>query len=212
MNAEIITELRTIYREHLFTEEGKKQMRDAIEMKKMWRAQCEMTDCRVDTAGVKPKLIPRFLRDRMTCIEITPIGLNNMCHITSDLFAKKHTEVKKVLGYNITACPCGRLMSMEIHSVNKIGDTFYDFTRDFNDEKTKYFIAMDTELTSLQHNRLFGREPITINKNCRCPIRWDNAKQYIKTDDEIEAQINEIENISVIDTGYGYMIGRRERK
>lgn len=212
MNTEIINELKQIYKTHLFTEDGKEQMRKAIEMKRMWREQCAMTDIQANTAGVKPNLVPKFLRDRMTCVEITPIGLNNMCHITSDLFAKKCDKVKRVMGYNLTACPCGRMMTMEIHSVNKIGDKLYDFTRDFNDETSKYFIEMDTTLTSLQHNNIFGREPITIFKNCKCPIRWNNAKQYEKSESEIEEHIAEIESIEVRDTGYGYMIGRRQGK
>jgi hypothetical protein len=210
MNAEIINELRTIYREHLFTDEGKEQMRDAIKLKREWISN-SASKCQVNTKSVKPKFVPKFLQDRMTCIEITPIGLNNMCHITSDLFAKKKEGVKKILGYNITACPCGRLMSMEIHSVNKIGDKLYDFTRDFNDETSKYFIELDTELTSRQHNTIIGREPITINKNCICPIRWNKAQLFIKSDEEIESRINEIEKMVLIEMGGGFLITYKDK-
>ena len=93
----MIAELKTIYKEHLFTEEGRQQIKDAIEVKKMWKAQAKTTSCSVSTNGVKLELIPKFLLDRITCIEITPIGLNNMCHITSDLFQKRKKNVKKSL-------------------------------------------------------------------------------------------------------------------
>lgn len=207
----MIAELKTIYKEHLFTEEGRQNIKDAVEIKKMWKAQATTTDYSVSTNGVRLELIPKFLRDRATCIEITPIGLNNMCHTTSDLFQKRKKNVKKIIGYNITACPCGRLMCMELHAVNKIDDTLYDFTRDFNDEKKKWFIAMDTELTSLLYINRFGSDPITINKNCVCPIEWNNAKKFNKTSDEIEKHIKDVENTMVKETNYGYILCHKEK-
>jgi hypothetical protein len=207
----MIAELKTIYKEHLFTEEGRQNIKDAVELKKMWKARATTTDFSLTTNGVKLELIPEFLRDRTSCIEITPIGLNNMCHTTSDLFQKRKKNVKKIIGYNITACPCGRLMSMELHAVNKIDDTLYDFTRDFNDEKKKWFIAIDTELTSLQYINLFGNDPISINKNCVCPIKWNNAKKFNKTSDEIEKHIKDVENTMVKETNYGYILCHKEK-
>ena len=209
MSDEIINELKQIYKTYLFTDEGKRHIQKAVEIKRQWREQCGMTDIQTKTSTVKPTIVPKFLRDRMTHIEITPIGLNNMCHITSELFAEKCDKVKKVMGYNITACPCSRRMSLEIHSVNKIGDKLYDFTKDFNEEKAKYFIEMDSTLTATQHNKVFGNDPIIINKKCKCPINWVNAKQYEMTESEIEKHIEEIESTVVKDLGFGYSIGRR---
>ena len=102
-------------------------------------------------------------------------------------------------------------MSMELHAVNKIDDTLYDFTRDFNDEKKKWFVSMDTELTSLQYINLFGNDPISINKNCVCPIEWDNAKEFNKTSDEIEKHIKDVENTVVKETNYGYILCHKEK-
>jgi len=206
---EVITQLRNTYREHLFTAEGKEQIKDAIEMKKEWNARVAMTDCQVNTAGVKPKLLPKVLRDKTTCIEITPIGLNNCCHLTSELFEKKCEGVKRVLGFNITACPCGRLMSLEIHSVNKIGDKLYDFTRDFNNETSKHFVEIDTKLTARLHNTIFSGDPITINKGCTCHITWTGAMVYLMDEDDLEDRIDEMKNIEVEETDAGYIIIRR---
>ena len=206
---EVITQLKNIYREHLFTAEGKKQIKEAIEIKQIWNARVAMTDYQLNTAGVKPKLLPKVLRDKTTCIEITPIGLNNHCHLTSELFEKKCEGVKRVLGFNITACPCGRLMSLEIHSVNKIGDKLYDFTRDFNNETSKHFVEIDTKLTARQHNRIFSGDPITINKGCRCPISWTGAMVYLMDDEELKDRIDEMEEMEVEETDAGYIIRRR---
>jgi hypothetical protein len=206
---EVIPQLRNIYKEHLFTDEGRKNLEDAVELKKQWKEECERTDCRVTTAGVKPNLLPKVLRDKTTCIEINPIGLNNCCHITSELFAKSCKGLKVVLGYNITACNCGRLMSLEIHSVNKIGNKLYDFTRDFNDEKSKYFAEIDTKLTARLHNNIFSNKPITINKGCKCPFRW--SMEYLMSDGELEERIEEIESIEVLETDFGYLINHKNK-
>lgn len=204
-HTETIANLRSIYREHLFTDEGKKQLADAIELKREWREIESSTDFQCSTAGIKTKFIPSCLKDKTTCITITPIGLNNMCHITSELFEKK-AGIKRVLGFNITACPCGRMMTMEIHSVNKIGDTLYDFTRDFADEKSKYFVEVDTELTAKLHNRIYSADPITINKGCKCPIHWNNARQYLMSETNLERRIRDMESMIVEETPFGMVI------
>jgi len=202
---EVITQLKNVYREHLFTAEGKKHIKEAIELKQIWNATIADKNIQFNTAGVKQKLLPNVLKGKTTCIEITPIGLNNHCHYTSELFEKKCEGVKRVLGFNITACPCGRIMSLEIHSVNKIGDKLYDFTRDFNDETSKYFAEIDTKLTARQHNRIFSANPITINKGCKCPIRWASALKYLMDDEELEDRIETMEKMEVEETPFGYI-------
>jgi len=202
MTTQIITELRNIYKEHLFTDEGKEQLQDAIELKKRWKEICEGSDFQSGTYGVKKNLVPNFLKNKLTCVEITPIGLNNMCHHTSLLFAKKHKDVKQVLGYNITACPCGKLMTFEIHSLNKIDDKLYDFTRDFNEEKTKYFVELDTQLTPHQYNYLYGGEPMALNKGCSCRASF-GVDRYLKSELQIKHRINTVEKAVVEEIGGG---------
>ena len=206
---EVITQLKNVYREHLFTAEGKKHIKEAIELKQIWNATIADKNIQFNTAGVKQKLLPYVLKGKTTCIEITPIGLNNHCHYTSELFEKKCEGVKRVLGFNITACPCGRLMSLEIHSVNKIGDKLYDFTRDFNNETSKHFVEIDTKLTARLHNTIFSGDPITINKGCTCHITWTGAMVYLMDEDDLEDRIDEMKNIEVEETDAGYIIIRR---
>jgi hypothetical protein len=205
MATQVINELKDIYRQHLHTELGKKNIKKAIELKKEWENHLKMFSIQFDTKSVKPNIVPKFLSKKMTCIEITPIGLNNMCHITSNLLADKHEDVKSVLGYNLSACPCGRMMCMELHSVNKIGDKFYDFTRDYNYENSKWFIELDTELKSIEYINLFGRGSIWIDKTCKCKnVKWN--KQYVMNDNDIEEQINFIETRKMVYTEYGCVI------
>jgi hypothetical protein len=197
MNAEIINELKTIYREHLFTDEGKRQIKQAIELKKEWDDIKKKTHIQTETVSVKPNFVPKFLRDRMTCIEITPIGLNNMCYLTSELFEKKRKDVKKVFGFNLTACPCGRYISLEPHSVNKIGNTLYDFTKDFNNEKSKYFVEVDTKLSPREYIQLYGNNPYALNQGCICRIKWNNLDKYELTEKKMENIFITMKNIVV---------------
>jgi len=200
---QVINELKDIYRQHLHTELGKKNIKKAIELKKQWEYTMKFS-AKFDTKSVKPNIVPKFLSKNMTCIEITPIGLNNMCHITSKVLAEKHEDVKSVLGFNITACPCGRMMCMEIHSVNKIGDKLYDFTRDYNYENSKWFIELDTELTSTDYLNLFGYGSYWLDKGCKCNVKWNQPN--IMTDLDIEERINFMETRKMEYTNYGCAI------
>ena len=209
MNTETITQIKDKYRQHLSTPEGREQLTKAIEIKKMWKQQVAMTDIQVNTASIKSKFLPTELKNKITKITITPIGLNNMCHLTSDLLCDTEKGITKRIGYNITACPCGRLMSYEIHSVNKCGEQLYDFTRDFNDETEKYFLEMDTDMSADTFIQMFGNKPIMINKGCKCPCWLDDVKQYEKKETELVEHINEIEDMIIVNTRYGTMIRRK---
>lgn len=206
MNTEMINELKTKYRQHLSTEEGREQLQVALRLKREWLVGKARTDIQVETAGVKLKVINPDLAKKITKIDITPIGLNNMCHLSSQFFCDDEKDIKSRFGFNLTACPCGKMMSYEIHSVNKIGDQLYDFTKDFNDETSKYFLEVDGNIDANTYIEYFGRDPIGVNKGCSCPIRWNSAKAYLKTEKYLLDHIKEIERFDVKRTPYGTMI------
>ena len=179
---------RELYKEFLQTKKGTECLTEAVAIMKEWReGKCDVC---VSTCYVKEELLP--LRDRVKKIEIIPIALNNQCHTNCKEFKKLGYE--KVLGFNITACPCGKRMCFELHSVNKKDDKLYDFTRDFNDEKEKYFLGFNNKkITENQYVCMFGNNPYTINKGCNCKISW----KYI---DEFKIQEEKlIEKIECID-------------
>ena len=209
-NNETISELRTIYRNHLFTESGQKQMRDAIRIKQEWK-EMKTVEIPTQTKNINSKYIPDFLRDKMTCIEITPIGLNNMCHITTKIFADNVECVKNVLGFNITACPCKKIMSMELHSVNKIGETLYDFTRDYNDETSKFFIELDTVLTPKQYVQMYGTDPIVIDSGCKCHARKSGLRKFKMDTPTLKQHIEEITHLTVRDVSGAIIVNYNSR-
>ena len=208
MNTEVINHLKEQYRLHLFTEEGKKQLQTAIKRKKEWVLTQRYCNVTIGTYGVKKQYLPKKLVNKIKKIQITPIGLNNMCHLTSELFCDDEKGITKRLGFNITACPCGRLMSYEIHSVNKYKNELYDFTKDFNDEKEKYFLEMDTEIDALTYIELFSRDPIAINKGCVCNVTWNNAN-YNKEQDEVINHIEYVEGLRIVERDGYRMITKK---
>jgi hypothetical protein len=183
---------RDLYKKFLQTSKGRECLTDAVKIMKEWR-EGKLEVC-ISTCYVKEQLLP--LRDRVKKIEINPIGLNNHCHSNSKLFEELGYE--SVLGFNITACPCGKRMSFEIHTVNKKGDKLYDFTRDFNDEKEKYFLGLNNKhITAHQYVSLFGYEPYTINKGCDCNLRWKNMKEFEIAEDKLIKRIEMLDNVRI---------------
>jgi hypothetical protein len=149
------------------------------------------------TDGVKLKFINKIFHTKIHKLDIIPIGLNNNCHRNAEFFCDDDLEITTKLGYNITACPCGKCVSFELHSVNKYKNKLYDFTRDFNDETSKYFMELDTNIDIYGFITIFGKEKefIKINKGCICPIKW--GKKFQKTDEEFIEIINNIERIKI---------------
>lgn len=194
IDAAAIQNLKNKYRDYLSTPEGKHRLQQAIALKKMWKDIRANSNIQIGTQGVNTNIIDKRLRNKVTKISITPIGLNNMCHITSEIFCDDVNNIEKRLGYNITACPCGNLMSYELHSVNKCGNKLYDFTRDFNDETEKYFLELDTNICVKTYTYNFGNEPITINKGCNCPIVWNATNPYTE-EEEFYNRIRDVERI-----------------
>jgi hypothetical protein len=192
-----VTDLKAKYHSFLSTPKGKKQLLLAVALKRQWVQMKKETDIQIDTAGVKLNVINPNLAKKIKKIDITPIGLNNMCHSTSQFFCDDENGITSKLGFNLTACPCGKMMSYEIHSVNKIGETLYDFTKDFNEEASKYFLEIDGNIDANTYIEYFGRDPIGVNRGCKCPIRWNNGTEYIKTETYLLNHINQLETISI---------------
>jgi len=207
MNAEIKTQLQAKYREHLQTAVGRKHLTDAIEMKRQWKEEMSHCDATFTTNNVKPKFI--HLADKMKLLTIVPIGLNNMCHNNAEIFCGEN--ITPVLGFNITSCPCGRISSYELHSVNKVGDELVDFTRDFNDEPTKYFLPVETKLKPLQYIRVYGKNPKVIETGkCRCPITWGGMKEYRTNTEGFDRHIRIMEQTIIMEHPDGGMIMMRK--
>ena len=169
MNLELI---KSEYKAHLFTERGKKETKEAIALMKEWGQIKARTHWTCSTANVRPKKIDKEVKKNIKKIKITPVGLNNMCHLNATLFNKK-CGLGIQLGYNLTCCPCGGLMSYEIHSINKVGDELEDFTRDFNGEMEKWFYPIPFNHPYSAFSLIFGREYdfIKIKNDCKCNVR-----------------------------------------
>jgi len=165
-----------LYKDFIFTAEGRSMLRQSINIKKQWKEQ--QGDITIETAGVKLNLISPVLRKKIKKIKITPIGLNNQCHRNAQLF--NQCGYTSQLGFNITACPCGRKIGLELHSVNKKDGVFYDFTRDFNDETEKYFLPLDVKATANKYVAVYGNTVFDINRGCKCNIEWTDSLEITK--------------------------------
>lgn len=194
MNQELINQLKDYNRELLMSPMGRQMIQESIQIKKEWND--SKGDVSVSTKGVNPKLLNKFIQQKTTKIEIIPIGLNNQCHRNSLFFGEKLLS-KSIIGFNITACPCGKKVCFELHSVNEYRGVLYDFTKDFNNETEKYFMKLDTTSNIFQIINGFGNEPKSINKGCNCPIEWnDNSVNEIKEEDLIH-YFSAIERIKI---------------
>jgi len=147
---------------------GKQILITAIKMKRDWKTATNVTGVGVvTTENVKLKNLPPRLAKRAKLLTIEPIGLNNMCHITCKWM--EQYGYKSQLGYNVTSCRCGKQTCMELHTVSDDG-TLHDFTSDFNDEKTKWFIPLPVTFESSVFTKIHGskRDFINVDTGCQC--------------------------------------------
>jgi hypothetical protein len=184
MNEEMINQLKALNKEFLYTEKGRKLLTKSIQLKKEWNESIKYCDFVVDTASVKMNLLHKKIQDITTELEVIPIGLNNMCHSNSVIFCQLSGMTRR-LGYNITSCACGKKVCFELHSVNKYEGKLYDFTRDFNNEKTKYFMDLTDMDADTYINYLCEETNLHINLGCSCRITWGtnpNIKNITQTE------------------------------
>jgi hypothetical protein len=180
MNTETIKQLKDKYRVFLNTTQGSNLLHQAVELKKAWvSSQLNFkkggSTATQNSAGVKKELLPRPIQDRMQLVKIEPIGINNICHKNAEIFSGGGFCAR--IGYNVFACPCGKRLSFELHSLNKKDGKLHDFTRDFNDETEKWFLEIDTKNSPNSFVDLWGSESKHVNLGCRCNIRWATTRQ-----------------------------------
>lgn len=169
---------RKKYNEFLHTEKGKQFLLISISRKKQFDKQ--VSDVCQNTKGVNTKfLIPDFQK-KITKLKINQIGLYLLCHENVKIFEDEKEGISKTVGFNITACPCGKFISYELHSVNKFNGKLYDLTKDFADEKEKYFLDFESDKSPYVFKQLVG-DMFHTNEGCKCKIDWNTPKENVKT-------------------------------
>lgn len=176
---------------------------DVLKMKKEWDNRD--TDCSVSTNGVNNKNMIKMISGfgdilgTPIKLEVMKMGFNNMCHNNCINLCEMCPEYEVQLGYNITACNCGNLMCMEIHSVIKDKDEkLYDITPDFNNETEKWFVPLNTNKTMHQISGLCGRKYDFYNteiRKCKCGIKWNNPPSFVPS--EFSDTIKNINRIKI---------------
>jgi hypothetical protein len=166
-----IDELKQVNKEYLMTTTGRKDLMTAVELQREWNK--TKSDIQVTTSGVKLNKFSKDFSSNITKVPIIPIGLNNFCYSNSSLFTK--CGFKSCIGFNITACACGKKISFELHSLNEKDGTLYDFTKDFNKETEKYFLRVNTNLPPIVIRDNYTQDKsgfLSMNKGCRCNVGW----------------------------------------
>jgi len=195
MNTETINQLKGKYREFLLTDFGKEMLEYAVVLQKRWSATSAVGTGVQKTKYVKKELLPQEIQDRMTLIKINPIALNNQCHNNAEFFSENGFESRT--GYNVFACPCGKSICLEQHSVNEKDGVLYDFTKDFNGEPEKWFLELKTRSTYLQLREVFDSKNLYMNMGCECSVSW-GKKLEKKTTDEFLGEVELMEQIIIL--------------
>jgi len=189
------------YKKWLLTPIGMHHVKAAVIMRGEWKKEAvKMGKTRVcvDTAGVRHKYLPEELKSKTTLVEITPIGLNNCCFQNSKWLSEQIKGCKAVLGFNVTACRCGGLMSFEPHSCNELDGKIVDITKDFDEQKSKWFLKLDTTYDLNDYYEMFGRHYTLIDEGCRCKVTWNhNPTTHRRTAEEWVALVQRMEKIFV---------------
>ena len=151
-----VKELRAVYYNYLRTEKGKRDFEHAIRIKREVLCAKQLGAVIDTTDAVVIRNLPALVQLRAEKIEITGIALNNLCHSNSQFFTTYGYEQQ--LGYNITGSSQCNSFSFEIHTVNKKDGKFYDFTKDYNEETTKWFYPLPFPFPMTVWIQLFGRK------------------------------------------------------
>jgi hypothetical protein len=187
--------LRKKYNQFLHTEKGKSLLMQSIALKKEFDK--ESTGVCQNTKDVKTKFLISEFQEKTTKLKINPIGLYLMCHQNAKVFEDEKEGITKTIGFNITSCPCGRYMSYELHSVNKINGELYDFTKDFADETEKYFLDFECDKTPQQFKFLVG-DMFHTNEGCKCKVLWKYIPGNVKTtQSKLLKEINSVRDMHI---------------
>jgi hypothetical protein len=159
-------------------------LKDTLKMQKEWLRSQESRE-QTTTQGVRMKILKRFLLSPFgdilgepIKIDIIPIGFNNMCHKNCENFCKISDDYTQQTGYNITACKCGNLMCMEVHTVLKDKEgKMFDITPDFNKETQKWFVPINFDKKYRFMLQFVGRKfdyHIKGKNRCKCGVTWSS--------------------------------------
>ena len=140
------------------------QKKAAIKAQIAWMRRAKTIYQTLSTKNVKRKKLLSCHRDFVK-IKVTPHGLCCLCWENSKNTTLFNSKFKWEGGYEITACKCNNLISLVPHCVNYTVEngekTYYDFTRDYNNETHKYFIP-DKDIT---YKALLGLD-VNAKENC----------------------------------------------
>jgi hypothetical protein len=150
----------------------------------------------IDTFGVKArKLKELYTQFKTICLKPILIKIEKenclipaMCHTNSE-FIEQYLGYKRAVGWNITACPCGNLMGMEIHSCNiKPDGKYVDYTEDFDELTNKYFMPIKNVIDGrvVNSNSVINKINFGADK-CRCHINWGIKTPKLNTKRIIDA-------------------------
>ena len=160
--------------------------------------------------------VPRIFRvmlqkhnfENIIKIHINPLLVRNLCHYNCEkmiqILNKKEKKYICVAGYNIFSCPCGKLVSMEVHSVLKhiLTGEYLDLTTDFGGDKTKFFLPIKDEPDKFYIHRLIKNGLEFFNsseKEHKCDgMTWippTESRGIRLMNGDFEALKNKIQNI-----------------
>ncbi len=156
-------------------------IKESLKLKQEWKD--TKGDASTGTKGVYKKQMDKFLKPFAEVLgtpeklNIINVGFIRMCHDNCKDFCTIDKNYETQLGYNITACDCGNVMTMEIHSVlkSKVDGKLYDITPDFDDEKSKWFVPIKHNKIYKQQYQIVGRRLDCYNKQlkkCKCGTGW----------------------------------------
>ena len=143
-------------------------------------------------------------------IYIHPIMLQQQCHCNSQWLSERHPEYEWVLGYNLSTCDCGNRINAEVHSVNKINGEYVDFTADYGNAKSKWFLPLKeqkynhvlTSVTAMEQLYQGQRGQVMehwhkVHGNCTCKFKsillpdhgeYQNMKRMFKFLDQVRIE------------------------
>ena len=144
---------------------------------------------RVDTAGVNinGRSVKHLLKDadhifgKPVKVKINPDLQTMMCFQNSQ-FLEENYGWKRVAGFNITACRCGGLICLEIHSLNEKDGKLVDYTKDFDNQTHKWFIPFKTDTPAVHLKKYMGIDQFNKGKSsCKCGINWGSNPHGVKS-------------------------------
>jgi hypothetical protein len=174
--------------------------------KEIWDADKTVGSCNINTAGVNinhvsMRLILRRADDifgKPVKMKINPLLQSQLCFQNSK-FLEKTYGWKQVAGFNIMSCRCGGVMGFEIHSVNEKDGELVDYTKDFDDERYKWFLPLKTENQAVHLKAYMGISEFQKRGKCTCPVDWRGGGGEQITDVEcFQSRLRQAANIKIL--------------